>query len=120
MFMVLLSILGIISEATQHFESWNGSCNRFGYYGNDIKEICGLLLFPYLNNLCENQLSRVKRAKSIINLECKRLITIILSSVKVDTKIFIRRILCDMTVWLPNTVYKVERETKSPGVYFHA
>ena len=37
MFMVLLSILGIISEATQHFESWNGSCNRFGYYGNEIK-----------------------------------------------------------------------------------
>ena len=62
-----------------------------------LKVICGLLLFPYLNNLCENQLSRVKRAKSIINLECKRLITIILSSVKVDTKIFIRRIFCDMT-----------------------
>lgn len=37
MFMVLLSILGIISEATQHFESWNGFCNRFGYYGNEIK-----------------------------------------------------------------------------------
>ena len=37
MFMVLLSILGIISEATQDFESWNGSCNRFGYYGNEIK-----------------------------------------------------------------------------------
>ena len=29
--------LGIISEAMQHFKSWNGSCNRFGYYGNDIK-----------------------------------------------------------------------------------
>lgn len=37
MFMVLLSILGIISEAMQHFKSWNGSCNSFGYYGNDIK-----------------------------------------------------------------------------------
>ena len=37
MFMVLLPILGIISEAMQHFKSWNGSCNSFGYYGNDIK-----------------------------------------------------------------------------------